>query len=238
MKIGFLILLFLTRNALAQSDTLLSRYQLRYPLSKAVLAEAPLKIKPIITSETLLTIPANAQVIITQKDREFYKVVYNNRAGYVPYIFLEKDYETFKRRNYPHKPIEEGSNELAVHFPIDSTTWYGRISVQCPIRKEPNSGSENLFNLPKGTIVKMRRHDYSYWQIELGGHIYYAGVHYIGDISTSVNPFVPTRYTGPTYDRYEAVTRDSTRQHQPSSVGSGRSVINQPGNKTPIQRKK
>ncbi|MVM32198.1 hypothetical protein GO755_19275 [Spirosoma sp. HMF4905] len=241
MKIGVLLLLFLTQHGLAQSDTILNRYQFRYPLNKSVLADAPLKAKPLISSTTLLTIPANSVVSIIEKDSEFYKVIYNNRDGYIPYIYLEKDFETFKSRNYPHKSINETSNGLVNAVPPpDTANWYGKIGVICPIRKEPNSQSENLFNLPIGTIVKLRRYDYSYWRIELGRQIGYAGVYYIGEVSKSANPFVPTRYTGPTYDRYEAVTRDSTFRNRSSirtEVNKGRPSINLQKNKPSVRPK-
>lgn len=241
MKTVVLLLLLLSQTGLAQSDTLLDRYQFRYPLSKTILAEAPLKEKPIITSVTLLTVPAQAEVSIIQKDKEFYKVIYNNRVGYIPYIFLEKDYETFKSRNYPHKPIDEINNKGAPPLPPDTTTWYGRVSVSCPIQKEPNSRSETLFKLPKGAVLKVKRYDYSYWRINLSGQIGYAGVYYITEVSKSGNPFIPTRYTGPTFDRYEAATRgvksgisDSTPT---GPTNSSRIYTSQPGSKPILRRK-
>ncbi|WP_168207717.1 hypothetical protein [Spirosoma sp. KCTC 42546] len=242
MKTVVLLLLLLSQTGLAQSDTLQDRYQFRYPLSKNILADAPLKEKPVITSPTLVTVPAQAEVSIIQKDSEFYKVIYNNRTGYIPYIFLEKDYETFKSRNYPHKPIDEIKSKGVASPPLppDTTTWYGRVSVSCPIQKEPNSRSETLFKLPKGAVLKVRRHDYSYWRIDMLGQIGYAGVYYITEVSKSGNPFIPTRYTGPTYDRYEAATRgiatgtvDSTRTRTTSS----RVYTSQPGSKPVLRRK-
>jgi hypothetical protein len=183
-------------------------------------------------------------VSILEKDKEFYKVVYKTRIGYIPYIFLEKDYETFKNRNYPHKPLEDINPRGAVAAspppPPDTTTWYGRVSVSCPIKQEPNSRSETLFKLPKGAVLKVKRHDYSYWRINLSGQIGYAGVFYITEVSKSGNPFVPTRYTGPTYDRYEAATRgittdvsDSTRRRTTSSR-----VYTSPPESRPIPRRK
>ena len=239
MKPGVFILLFLVQDGLAQSDSLVDRYQFRYPLRKNILAEAPLKQKPAIASATLLTIPAHTEVRITQKDNEFYKVIYANKAGYIPYIFLEKDYPTFKKRNYPHISIEECNDSVMIGKTPDTTGWYGRISVLCPIQKEPNSKSESQFRLPKGTILKIQRHDYSYWRVEWNGEVGYAGVSYIREVSKSASPFVVTKYTGPTYDRFAAAFGDSTsttRSPLPANPQNSRHAVNRQGGKSAIRR--
>lgn len=81
----------------------------------------------------------------------------------------------------------------------DTGEWYGQVTTVAPVLNEPISLAKTVSTLPKNAVVKIKRHNYNYWEVSVNGVTGYVGAFYILDYSRSDKPFVKTAYTGPTY---------------------------------------
>ncbi|GAB4035057.1 hypothetical protein GCM10028809_42700 [Spirosoma gilvum] len=82
----------------------------------------------------------------------------------------------------------------------DTGEWYGQVTTTASVLKEPNALARTILTLPKDAVVKIKRHNYNYWEVSINGTTGYVGAFYILDYSRSASPFIKTAYTGPTYD--------------------------------------
>lgn len=240
-----LLILALSTNCLGQvissyGSNSKGHYRFKYPINKPVLADVILKEKPIITANDAYVLPKNTMLKLMEIEGEFYLATAGDKTGYVHYVYVDGDYQTFRARGYPF--IETVEPVSVVAEPIkNATAWYGRVSQTCPVRELPSAMADSYFELPKNAIVKIRRHDINYWEVDLNGRVGYVGVYYILDYSRTENPFVSTRYTGPGDDSRDAPSGLSSipTTGAPIYTGprGGRYYINSHGNKTYIRRK-
>lgn len=149
---------------------------------------------------------------------------------YLPRMRLRQEEEARKVEEvaYNKKLIEDAKTE-----------WFGRVTTKASVLYEPYAVSASFYTIPAGQVLKIKRHNYNYWQVEIEGKIGYVGTFYILDHSKSKEPFTKTAYSGPTYDPDEGghwTNTPTTGATIHTGPRGGRYYINSNGNKTYVPR--
>lgn len=149
---------------------------------REILTDATFKSYASDDASILSMVPKGKLVKITARDHGFYRVIYDNTAGFIHFAFIDGDYKTFKLDKYSH------GSQTAIDYENepDSLIIYGKVKVDSPLKEEPVLSSLTTYLIPGGTIVKITKHSIGYWQAEVDGHLGYLPKPYI--FLTGKNP--------------------------------------------------
>lgn len=176
-----LLSLFLSLSVQAQVTTseilpLEERYLFTTPIYKTVLTDAVFRDGIHQQADIISTIPKGQTVKLIARDRDSYRAIYNNTAGFIHFVYIDGDYKAFKAAKYPHGP-----QVVSIDYENepDSLIIYGKVKVDSPLKEEPVLSSLTTYLIPGGTIVKITKYNMGYWQAEVDGHVGYLPKPYI-----------------------------------------------------------
>ncbi len=123
----------------------------------------------------------------------------------------------------------------------DTTDWYGQIEYLAPVLTNPLAGSKEFHKLPPKAIVKVKRHNFNYWQVSVNGRTGYINAFQVYYFSKTERPFVKIPYTGRTFgpdeDEGSRLTNTpSTGAYIHTGPRGGQYYYNSRGNKTYVKR--
>ncbi|UHG92529.1 hypothetical protein [Spirosoma oryzicola] len=181
MKILFTFLFFLPAFLFAQDATLdplpmQERYTFTTPVDQDVITDAALKASPHSDAKVLLMVPKGSIVHLTGRDNGFYRATYDNEVGFIHFAFIDGDYKTFKARKFAHddyhKPVDYANES-------NSFQLYGKVNVESPLKAEPSFSARTIYAIPEGTMLKVTKHNATYWRTEIDGKVGYVGNSFI-----------------------------------------------------------
>lgn len=160
------------------------RYAFVEAIPKPLLSEAVLRETALVESAEIMRIPKAAIVNLTEKDAEFYRTIYKGKQGYIHFLYIDGDYQTFATRNYPNR--DAGGSDEINRKPI-RTDLYGKVTIESPLKIEPDYRSKTVYDIPAGTVLGLSRYSDLYWRTQINNIQGYISSTYIATTGESVD---------------------------------------------------
>ena len=179
-----------------EPSAMYAQYKYTPAIYRQTLADATLKSYADDQADVMAVVPKGELVKITARDHGFYRVIYDNTAGFVHFSFIDSDYKAFKADKFPHgtQTTIDYENEP------DSLIIYGKVKVDSPLKEEPALSSLTTYLIPAAAVVKITTYNERYWRAEIDGHVGYLPKPYVyltGKTPDDLNSeFKPKRASG------------------------------------------